>query len=189
MPPQGPRISATWGHDAGQLRRLGGDHRVGIQRLNAFVQLRSGGIEHRHNGRTGLLRHIHHLENLARVLLADRAAAHGEILCIDVDGVSVDRAVAGHDARVRVQRVQLHKARLIEQAGHALASGQLAGLLLLGDESRVAGENRLLALTNDGQIAFHTHFYPSISPVGAIIPIESKFKLRQQIPFSCLRGC
>ena len=88
---------------------------------------------------------------------ADRTALYGEILRVDINRAAVDQAIAGHNARISIQHVQLNKARRIQKLRNALPGKELARLLLLGGELRIALQNRQLALANDGQIAFHIH--------------------------------
>ena len=102
---------------------------------------------------------------------AHRTALDGEVLRIDVDGTAVNQAVAGHHARVGIQHVQLDKARRIQKLRNALPCQQLAGLLLLCAELRVALQDRQLALADDGQIAFHIH---SFSPPALLVKQKSQ---------------
>ena len=146
-------------HHAGQLAGLAGHQRVGVHRVDALIQARAGGVQQREQGRAGLSGQLHHLQDLPGVGHAYGAALNGEILGVDVGGIAVDQAVAGDDAGVRVQHIQLHEAGGVQQQRDALPGQQLPGLLLLGAELRITLQNRQLALANDGQILFHFHFH------------------------------
>ena len=56
----------------------------------------------------------------------------------------------------------------IQQLRHTLAGQQFAGVLLLRAKLRIALQNRLLAFANDGQIAFHTHCFPSMQYICSL---------------------
>ena len=113
------------------------------------------------------------------MLRADRTAFDGEVLRVDVNGLFADQAVAGDDARVGIEHIELDKARRVKKLRHALPCQELSGLFLLVAKLRVALQDRQLALTNDGQIAFHTHAFSLQNFIGhtSINSIESKFKV------------
>ena len=94
---------------------------------------------------------------------ADRTAVYGHVLRINVYRAALHRAVAGDNARIRAQNIQFNKARRVQKQCDALSCKELARLLLLCAELRVALQNRILALANDGHIAFHIHVFPSCS--------------------------
>ena len=175
-------------HHAGQGADAAGDHGVGVHGVQTLVQARAGGVENGDQGRAGLLGEIHDFEYLFGVLRADGTALDGEVLRVDVNGLFVDQAVAGDDAGVGVEHVELDKARSVKQPCHALPCQELSGFFLLVAKLRVALQDRQLALTNDGQIAFHTHAFSLQNFIGhtSTNSIESNFMVSPSKPFFLL---
>ena len=147
---------------AGNGVGLAGHQRIGVHGVNAFVQARACGIQDGDDRRAGLFSQIHHLADLARMGRTNGAALNGEILCIYINRVAVNQTVTGHNTGLGIQHVQFDKACSIQQQTDALSCDELAGLLLLSAKLRVALQDRQLALTNHGQIAFNIHIFPSI---------------------------
>ena len=74
------------------------DFSVPAQSAHAFLDACPARIEQTDAGHTIAQCQVHHAANLVRLHLAQRAAVDSEILCVKVDGASIDLAVAGNDS-------------------------------------------------------------------------------------------
>ena len=145
-------------HHARRQRVAQEDVGVAGQRHDALLDARAARVVEADDGRARLHRQVHHLADLARVRLGQRAAEHGEVLREQEHRPPVDGAVAGDDAvaqrlvvaqaevgrPVGDQLVDLDEAAGVAHQVDALARGQLAGLVLARDALRAARARRLL---------------------------------------------
>ena len=155
-------------HDGRDLRDDAGGERVAQEDVGVpgeggdpFLDPRAARVVQADDGRARLHREVHHLADLRRVRLGERAAEDGEVLGEDEDRAPLDPDRAGHDAvaRDRVPRrvhaevaaaVDDERVRLLEGARvaeelDALARGELPGLVLLLQARLAAAEPRRLA--------------------------------------------
>ena len=116
------------------------------------------------NGLPVLQRQLHHVGDLERVDLAGRAAQDGEVLAGQMDEPAVDGGRAGDDAvggnflaghaevdlAVLGEQADLLEAAGIDQGVDALAGGELALLLLLGQAVGAAALLELLSSSGGG---------------------------------------
>ncbi len=132
-----------------------GEHRPG-----GLLDAGAGGVEQPDEGHALVQRHLAQAADLELAGHAHRAGHHGEVVGGDAAGLAVDVAPAGDDA-VGGRLLALHRPLRGSAAGpwipistkvpssheqvDALARGQLAALVLLGDLLLAAAELRLLA--------------------------------------------
>ena len=135
--------------------------------------------------RTDLHRRVHHLADLLRVALGQRAAEHREVLCEGIDQAAVDRARAG-DHAVAGDLLRLHpevgaimldehviffEAAGIEQHRQALAGSQAALGMLGRDPFLAAAKPRQLAASFElFDRGCHSADRPHLSPTGLFLP-------------------
>ncbi len=116
-------------HDGGDLRDHAARKRIaqediGVarERQHAFLDARAAGIVQADDGRAGLERQVHNLDDLLGVGFRERTAEDREVLREHVGGTAVDQAVAGDEA-VAVDDLFLH-AEVV-----AMVTNQLVGFL------------------------------------------------------------
>ena len=159
-------------HDAGGQRVAQEDVGVAAERDDALLDARAAGVVEADHRRAVPHGEIHHLADLLRVRLGQRAAEHGEVLREDVDEPAVDAPVAGddavaEDARVAIARsggprgdepIELHEAAVVEQEVEPLARGELPFLVLRGEPRRSAAElGRCPAALEQLEFLTHRH--------------------------------
>ncbi len=159
------------------LRDHAGGHHVALEHLaiaaergDAFLDARAAGVEQADDRRAVLDRHVLDFGDFPRVLLAERAAEHGEILGEHIDRAAIDRAPAGDDAVARHvlllhaeigaamldEHVEFLEGIAVEQQFDALARRQLAFGVLGVDAPLAAAEPRhLAAFVEAGENVFH----------------------------------
>ena len=147
------RAAGARAHDGGDLRDHAARQRIaqeniGVagERQHAFLDARAAGIVQADDGRAGLQRQVHDLDDLLRVGFRERAAEHREILREHVGRAAVDQAIAGDEA-VAVDDLFLHaevvavmadqlvgflEGAFVEQQIDAFARGELAFGVLAG---------------------------------------------------------
>ena len=153
---QGRRVGGPAGAGAADQRDLRhgpGEHDVGVedpavagQRVDALLDAGAAGVVDEDERAAGLEGQLHHVGDLVRVDLAGGAAEDGEVLAGEVDEPAVDGGGAGDDAvggdllaghaevdlAVLGEQADLLEAAGIDEGVDALAGGELALLLLLG---------------------------------------------------------
>ncbi len=127
---------------------------VPAERRDPFLDPRAAGIVQADDRRPGLHREIHHLADLLRVGLRERAAEHREVLREHVHGPRVNPPVARDDAvaqvflvgepeirgAVRHEPVQLDERSRIDQRLEPLARGHLVLVVLRLDALGAAAQ-------------------------------------------------
>ena len=145
--------AGTGAADERNLRHRAGEHDVGVedpavagQRVDALLDAGAAGVVDEDERAAALERQLHHVGDLEGVDLAGGAAEDGEVLAGEVDEPAVDGGGAGDDAvgrdllagqaevdlAVLGEQADLLEAAGIDQGVDALAGGELALLLLLG---------------------------------------------------------
>src|SRR5439155_4219111 len=148
------RAAGTRTEDEGDLRHHAAGQCVAQKDLgvsakagDALLDAGSSGVGKADDGCAGLHREVHHLADLLGVSLGQRAAEDCEVLRIDEDRPSIDKAVASHypvaevplvvetkvRGAMRDEGIQLLEASVVEQDVETLASGELAARMLLFD--------------------------------------------------------
>ena len=147
------RAARARAHDGGDLRDHAARKRIaqediGVagERQHAFLDARAARIVQADDGRAGLERQVHDLDDLLRVGFRERTAEDREILREDIGRAAVDQAVAGDEA-VAVDDLFLHaevvatvadqlvgflEGAFIEQQVDAFARGEFAFGVLAG---------------------------------------------------------
>ena len=108
---------------------------IRLKRRRALAHARAVAVAQGDHRRAGLAGELEDLDDLLRLLFADRAVHHGKVLRNHIDRTALDGAAAGHDAGIREEHALLHEAAAVQQQRNALARGQLAALLLFLDAS------------------------------------------------------
>ncbi len=135
------------------------DVRVAGQRLHALLDARTARVVQTDDGRAHQQRLVHDAANLLRMHRRQTPAEHRKVLAEDEDGAAVDETTTGDHAVAQVlllvhvevgaavlhERAVLDERAVVEQEIDALASRQLALLVLLVDALLAAAEQRLLA--------------------------------------------
>ena len=171
---------------AGQIGALGHDGSVGVDSGHALVQTGALRIAQRDDGSTGLLGEGENLQDLTGLSGADSAGLDGVILRINIRGTAVDQAIAGDNAGIGSQRVQLNEAGFVQQQLDALTGGQLACAVDGSDLSCVTLKRGLSAFADKGKIPFHTHgFDLHIYLCWGNIQSTTSFQIRYVLSYSC----
>ena len=134
-------------HDEADLRHHAARQHVALEHLgiaaktgDPLLDARAATVVEADDGSADLQRHVHHLADLFRMALRQRAAEHGEILAEHEHQPAVDRArtgddpIAGNFLRLHAEidaimldvAIQLLEAVLVEQHLEPFASRQLA---------------------------------------------------------------
>ena len=179
------------GADAAHTGHLLINFRIRAQRLSTLVDAHTGAVHHRQHRSAGLLRQIQQLDDLRRLQLAHRAAAHGEILSKQVYRTFIDGGIAGDHTRALIvpahQRKQLHKAARVGDLGNALACGQFSGIPLLFQALLISRQNFLAKTEHLFQSLRVMHFRSPSTPLNNISWLDqagiSNFILIFTIPF------
>ncbi len=153
---EGGRVGGAAGAGAADerdLRHGAGEHDVGVedaavagQRVDALLNAGAAGVVDEDERAAALEGQLHHVGDLEGVDLAGGAAEDGEVLAGEVDEPAVDGGGAGDDAvggdllagqaevdlAVLGEQADLLEAARIDEGVDALAGGELALLLLLG---------------------------------------------------------
>ena len=123
------------------------DFTVAGERVHAFLDARAAGVVDADDGDAEVDRVVHHLGDLARVHVAERAAGDGEVLRVDAHRLARDGAGAG-DHAVGSELLAVHAEILafvldekivfvegtgVEQGLDPFACGKLATGLLFAD--------------------------------------------------------
>ena len=145
-------------HDTRGLNIPPEDLGVTRKRDDALLNPRSARVVDPDNGATDLQRHVHHLADLLREHLRQRATKDGEVLREHADGPAEHRPVAGHDGVTRRapvahseldltvahKTVELDKRALVEQPLDPLPRQQLPARTLLRNRRLAACMRDLL---------------------------------------------
>src|SRR5690606_16021243 len=131
-------------HHAGGEGVAEEDVRVAAQADHTLLDPSTAGVVEPDDGRAGLQRETHDLDDLLGVRLGERAAEDREVLAEDEDQPALDGAVAGDDSvaedllvleaeadgAVGDEAVQLDEAALVQEEVQPLAGGELAAGVL-----------------------------------------------------------
>ena len=88
---------------------------IRLKRSRALAHARAVAVGHQHDRGAGLAGQLENLDDLLRLLRADGAVHHGEILRDHVHRAAIHRAGARHDAGVALKHRLLHEAAVVQQ--------------------------------------------------------------------------
>ena len=158
-------------NDARSERIAGKDAAVTVEGVHAFLDTGATAVVDAHERGHGFKSQVHRLANLLRMGRTERTATHGKVLGCDIDGPSVDLAVAGHDAvtknslgfgeieaRRDAEGANFTEGSLVEKDFKAFAGGELAlGVLLFNTGSAATGDRFRLVFVQFFQIRLIPH--------------------------------
>ena len=154
-------------HDPGRLNVPPEDLRVARERDDTFLDPRAARVVDPDHGAAHLHGHVHHLADLLREDLRQRAAEHGEVLAEHADRTAEHRAVPRHDCvtprslvahpelalAMAHEPVELDERARVDEQLDSLAGEELAALVLPRDRLLGPGVRRLLAqLSEPGEL-------------------------------------